>query len=630
MNKLKVIILFFLIKVNLFSQELVENELTTNHVLLEQASFFQQKSILSVNSIYDTISLGNNGILDDFSYQGPYPDTSIWLDNFVFINRDYPKAPITMGVATFDGLNNDGFPYNFAASPGSSGVADYLTSKPIDLSGVSSVYLSFFYQAQGIGNAPESVDSLVLEFREPGASTLWKHMWAAEGYVLAANDSTWNRVMLPVSDSVFLKKGFQFRFRNYATLSGNVDHWHIDYVYLNEGRNSADTTFDDIAFVYDGTSLLKDYTAMPWKQYSQSEIRTSVPNLIRNNYDNLRNLIYDYVITDDVNVSQIGTFTGSSNILPFDTTHIYTDCDVSSGCISEVNINTSAFPSSLTAPGKYTISHYYRNGTTKDLVPLNDTLRVQANFSNYFSYDDGTAESSYGIPALYGQLAEKFVITVADTLQAIDIYWNPVLTDATLYTFNLMVWANNGGVPGSVIFTDTTAVPIYNKTGHNQFTRYYLQKKKVYLIPGTYYFGMKQNTNQFLNVGVDKNINTQDKIFYNASGTWYTPSYSGSLMLHPVFGSTSDFTGITAPVKKEDTFDIYPNPASDKLFVESESQNTRHHRIYSVIDLYGRNIKSGLLSEIDYIDVSELSNGIYFFKITSSSGTSIKRFIISR
>ena len=63
--------------------------------------------------------------------------------------------------------------------------------------------------------------------------------------------------MIPITDSVFFNKGFQFRFRNYASLeynennptwSSNVDFWNIDYVRLDRARTINDTVIDDVAF----------------------------------------------------------------------------------------------------------------------------------------------------------------------------------------------------------------------------------------------------------------------------------------------------------------------------------------------------------------------------------------------
>ena len=101
--------------------------------------------------------------LDDFSYNSYFPDNLLWEDSSVFINRSYPVNPVTIGVATFDGLDANGMAYDILASTQGKR-ADSLTSKAIDLSAVDSAYLLFYYQAEGLGDNPQTEDSLVLEF----------------------------------------------------------------------------------------------------------------------------------------------------------------------------------------------------------------------------------------------------------------------------------------------------------------------------------------------------------------------------------------------------------------------------------------------------------------------------------
>jgi hypothetical protein len=119
---------------------------------------------------------------DDFSYPGPDPDPDLWQNSGALVNFTFPINPISYGVATLDGLNGFGIPYdttsfNFNAV----GPADTLTSMPIlmgDHSPSESIYFSFFYQPGGLGDVPNSAfynstnfnvpfgDSLVLEFKD--------------------------------------------------------------------------------------------------------------------------------------------------------------------------------------------------------------------------------------------------------------------------------------------------------------------------------------------------------------------------------------------------------------------------------------------------------------------------------
>lgn len=110
---------------------------------------------------------------DDFSGSDIYPAQKRWSDKEVFVNRNYAFRSVNLGVATFDAIDSRGFLHSNASQfPFRS---DSLTSNPIRLDSVftpfpraitlaDSVYLSFYYQPQGLANKPEEWDSLVLEF----------------------------------------------------------------------------------------------------------------------------------------------------------------------------------------------------------------------------------------------------------------------------------------------------------------------------------------------------------------------------------------------------------------------------------------------------------------------------------
>jgi hypothetical protein len=176
---------------------------------------------------------------DDFSrYSLPTDDPNIpldwqmWEDDDIFINGTFPVGPPTIGVATFEGLGPDGYPYDFT-DENSYGGADTLTSLPINLAGFEAgdnIYLTFFYEPGGLGNNPDSQDSLVVEFFSPFGAGEWFRQWGVAGN----NNVTFQQVFLPISAEEFLMDGFRFRFRNYATLSGNADHWHVDYVIVDD------------------------------------------------------------------------------------------------------------------------------------------------------------------------------------------------------------------------------------------------------------------------------------------------------------------------------------------------------------------------------------------------------------
>ncbi len=188
---------------------------------------------------FDTLSLP---FFDDFSNYTGHPDTSRWeIGGGTFVNIGIGISPPSLGVVTFDGISENGTPYEFRPNfP--KGTADNLTSLPIDLSNLSTfdaVSISFFWQQGGFGEAPDEKqgDSLILEFKIPLTDSTfgWRVVWGVEAVdTLAADTVQFAEVFL--TDSAFFISDFQFRFRNRGTLSGSYDNWHLDYIILDAFR----------------------------------------------------------------------------------------------------------------------------------------------------------------------------------------------------------------------------------------------------------------------------------------------------------------------------------------------------------------------------------------------------------
>jgi len=73
----------------------------------------------------------------------------------------------------------------------------------------------------------------------------------------------------------------------------------------------------------------------------------------------------------------------------------------------------------------------------------------------------------------------------------------------------------------------------------------------------------------------------------------------------------------------EENFNIYPNPVAEKLFISSENNLIKEIKIYSILGTLV--LKQEKNSEL--IDVSSLTNGVYFIEIYSPNGKSVKKFI---
>jgi heat shock protein HslJ len=78
-------------------------------------------------------------------------------------------------------------------------------------------------------------------------------------------------------------------------------------------------------------------------------------------------------------------------------------------------------------------------------------------------------------------------------------------------------------------------------------------------------------------------------------------------------------------VAEKDKFNIavYPNPVTDMLFITSEGNTIESIKIYSLDGTQIIEAKSNVIS----IDVSNLSEGLYFIEISSSEGKSVQKFV---
>ena len=71
---------------------------------------------------------------------------------------------------------------------------------------------------------------------------------------------------------------------------------------------------------------------------------------------------------------------------------------------------------------------------------------------------------------------------------------------------------------------------------------------------------------------------------------------------------------------------IYPNPVSDKLYIETEAEIEE----VVVYDVYGRiqNLRNSETQKLrNSIDVTDLNSGVYFIQIKTEEGNITKRFV---
>ena len=643
----KIFIILGLLVVNIswiYSQEII-TQLSTNPQLSGQ---YRSKTHLKSSNIPLKLPF-----IEDFSNYTGFPDSNLWLDNYVFINTQFAIYPPTIGVATFDALNDSGVMYPQAMA--SQFPADTLTSRPIRLDSIfqpilkaltisDSLYFSFYFQPAGgrgnawewLGDTPESEDSLVLEFYSPALQT-WNNVWSTKGMPLDSIYLKTNRyfkyVNIPVNDSAnYYKNGFQFRFRNYCSLGSspspsmisNCDQWNIDYVYLGVNRTKDDTTFRDITFIEKAPSFLKKYQAMPANQFQASDLKDSLTILLSNLDEIAHSTTYKYEVRDQNNLLVDTEDRGFENINSFWTSGyqplaVHRRPPVTYTFTPVIGGNKSW----------YEIRHIFKEGVSQDIRPQNDTNRFIQRFEDYFAYDDGTAENGYGLSIAGGMLAYKFTLHHPDTLVAVEMFFNSTYNNANQQYFNLIVWNDNGaGNPGNIIYQSNPLMPIF-ETGTNKFHSYILDN--IVNVNLTFYVGWIQTTDDNLNIGFDRNTDSRENIFQKTLGNWTNTIYKGSLMIRPVFGT--EYLSVNELDKQSIAFDVFPNPLREEtlnLKLQSNGLNNEKDCNLQIFNILGKIVYQSEFKTA--IDVSQLQNGVYLITIsnTKTKQQQIKKLIIAR
>lgn len=570
--------------------------------------------------IYDTI--GAPDVSDTIWIVGPefFQDSAtqffaelndpnaLWLDSYAYHNYRYGFEPRSLGVVTFDGLDENGYPYSIGST--TTNYADFLTSKPLDLGGLDagdSVYFSFLYQKQGFGDIPEQGDSLVLEFYAKDLDQ-WFRVWSVNGGPVAPFEVG----HILVSDAKYFKRGFQFRFKNYGSLAGALDHFHIDYVHLRTLSGYQDTLFKDFAFVYPVGSLLKDYTSVPWDHFKNDPVdrMNDKALLVVHNGSNLPENNQNGSIEVEFAGVPEGAFVipaqdlsgGGINYDPLTT--YYSEHDLSGGYIFDV-----------TKPGNSVTFDVFASATAQfPNFSQNDLTSGIQHFSNFYSYDDGSAEAAYGPTGAQARLAIKYIAYESDSLIGMRMHFVPSVNDVSNKLFLLTVWSDNAGQPGTVLYEDEAFFPrqpVY-AYGQNNFVTYYFKDTMKVAVGETFYVGWRQFDADRLNIGLDRNIDNKDNTFYSVDNgfSWSTSTFDGSVMIHPIFSTALDAElGVNEPTKEKLNVRIFPNPTSSGVKIEIQGG------IYQGAAVYSMDGRMVLHSSEELLDLSQLNNGVYYIRL---------------
>ncbi len=528
------------------------------------------------------------------------------------------RAP-SLGMALFNGVDELGRAYSLQEKD--QGESDYLTSVPLDLSGIvaaqkTSLYLSFFWQAGGKAEVPDSNDRLTLQILTPAG--IWLSVWEKKG------GETLDRTRFFQENIAILPEwqhaNFQFRFFSNGRQSGPFDSWLLDYVYLNTRRSATDLSYPDRALTLPTTVRLGDYGAYPWEllQKHQKGKWSTVKSEFQNLENRFKAMEYSVTVRDS-----IGT-----NLLPINSTtpinpvpnalerrpivsRTFTEIPVPSRP-SDLYFETSL----ITGDGLLTsINGIDTTRFTQVDFRANDRVRTKFPLRDYFAYNQGMADYTAGINQRSGQLAVAYVTPEPVFLTGISIDFNNARqVDQVL---DLVIWSDLDKKP---LYTEEVVIPA--KTAGQEIQ--YFSLKETVSVSDTFYVGFTQFTNDFLQVGLEKSQNFGDRIYYNVGGGWVqNKEVTGALLIHPHVSLSGKSGGNLVP---ENTLKVYPNPAIEEVMVEGTFTNLL------VLDSYGREITIPRLpgNTGEVLNFKDQHPGLYLIKVVHDLGITAFRILVKK
>ena len=589
--------------------------------------------------ITDTLSLP---FFEDFVQPAGYPSSKTWTDNLVWVNNSFPVKAPNYGVATFDHLNAKGKPYH-TLDKRMMVYADSLTSQPVNLQfrrvGAAtvnykpedSIYFSFFVQRQGLGDAPEIDDTLMLYFKD--INNNWIRQWAICGGFVGG----FQEFFVPIAQYQYLTPDFQFRFVNFTKATGNLNHWHIDYIRIEKNRKFGEKSIQDVGIASVSDGLFKDYNNIPYSHY-QSNIqdgRGKGPSMV------VRNLNANAVQTR-FQLSIYNQYQTKIYYKPF----IASSRNLAGGRDTTENYESLSYDTfSSTLPRldyTYSIDPQSNDGTPAayNSITNNNMIQTSRTVMPWYAYDDGSAEGGFGLDYAYlgnlkGQFAMEFNTLKSDSLRGLAIYFNQSLTDVSARSFKLRIWQSLSPVgrpdnQDKLIYEFAINRPIY-KDSINGFA--YIFFDSVLLLPaGKYYVGWIQQMPYVLNIGYDNNYRylgkdqTNPHLYSNLLGSWeYAGTEAkGTPMIRMLYGNRAEYAFSTKTISPTQV-SIYPNPCSDYIFINGKLPENTECEIW---DVTGKlQIKSQFNSRIF---VGDLKPGHYILRcIAPNNQISFAHFVRS-
>lgn len=557
----------------------------------------------------------------------------MWINNrTVHVNSGQAINPPTINVASFDGLNELGLPYNSTDNL-DYGYRDTLESQPIKMTEVllpdqNSVFLSFSYQAGGHGEPPDPGDFLRLEFKKnDGTWEIIKTFTTEDDLDPAVFYDTLIRINKPE----YFHNDFRFRFISFGRKSGRYDAWHLDYVYLNKNRNANDNSFPDRSVYSPLSSIFDSYYAIPTTHFFGSQTLSfstfglsnmeSITQPMNYQFHSITKSFKDDVLLVENIIQLDDSAVIAPSINPFERRIIQT-AQVPDFSNFDPSADSIFINYNITVRGDDTIRLDF--GAIDFRV--NDTLDFKYSASDYYAYDDGIAEYAAGLTTTGNRLAYGFAMKTnsQDTINGLFIYFSNFVGEHSS-TVEFFILDQDNGLPGAVLHEQLVSV---TPKPNNEFSFTPLfegEFEKGVIVKDTFFIGYRQPTGASIRIGLDKSNNTGHMMYDNTNGSWIqNDRVTGSLMIRPRFGFGEVVITGLPEVPKPVT--LYPNPNRGTFYMKGVVDDVQ------VINITGQAVElvSEDLGEEKRITIPGASSGLYIVRYKSGARIFTEKIFITK
>ena len=202
------------------------------------------------------------------------------------------------------------------------------------------------------------------------------------------------------------------------------------------------------------------------------------------------------------------------------------------------------------------------------------------------------------------------------------MWFNHTLNNENVAPFTLMVWDDDNGLPGNVLYEMPAQQPAFADE-YLDFVPYYLDEPLA--ISGIFYVGFYQNHDIQLNIGFDQNNDASGKFFYRTAANWYPSFYKGAPMIRPVVGKSFDHSAVPQHTNKD--VKMYPNPTTGTIYIQID--DNEQNMSYTIWNVYGKCLETGKLQSAE-LSLEKYPNGIYFVQLSDQNKTIITEKIVKQ